>query len=356
VAQEREAPVEGAAQEEDDGAEGVGADAGLDAQVEDQEKVSSNISSKKLSWLGISIPEEHRGEAEFEQTEAALTMMLMEMTDEERPDGPLDVPEKPVRVDKGAGKGGPHFYGFESPSTVIVIVSELGGKLPVDIGDEEVICNIFHSKEVRDTQALTLFAAGGFWMELYTKKSESISTTEQGARLVSEQLGVMISKAKWPRSLGAKDKSRLLIQASLLPHEKASEKKLPVQIYYTKGGSVYTEPFNYRVQADAFPHLCNYCHQPKETTECVCDKSAMIKKYEKTARDGGKLKANQRRELNKDAQKNGKEKTSAMAAKIARLREFKAQQRLVAASAAPMQGETSGEGGAASAAGGADLR
>ena len=314
------------------------------SQVED-EKVSSNMTSKNLAWLGVSIPEAQRDITEFEHTEMALQIMLMEMSDEQRPDGALDVPEKPLRVDKSAGKQGPHFYAFDNVSTVKIILGETEGKLFVDIGEDEFEYKMFHARETRDTSAQTLFAAGGFWMELYTKKSEMIKTKEMGARLVKDQLNVMVSRSKWPRADGAPDRSRLLLQASLYPHEKTSDKRLPIQVYIHHHD--IDHPFNYRVQADAFPGLCGYCHQPKDTNECVCEKNKSIKNFEKKAREGGKLKANERAQRNKHLAQKGADKTSTMAAKLARIRERKA------ASRVPPMGAQSEAGAASSSAAGA---
>jgi len=323
------AAAESAEAESDAGlAEEVASEA-LDAQVA-AGKVASDKSSTNLAWLGVSIPEEHRDAIEFEDTEMALQVMLMEMTDEERPDGALNVPEKPLRVDKSAGKQGPHFFAFDTPSTIKIILGESEGKLFVDVGDNEVAFKMFHAREVRDTSAHTLFAAGGFWMELYTKKSELIKTKEHGARLVKDQLKVMVSKAKWPRADGAPDRSRLLLQASLYPHENASDKRLPIQVYIHLQD--IDHPFNYRVQADAFPGLCGYCHQPKEQ-ECVCEKNKSIKNYEKKAREGGKLKANERAQRNKQAMQGGAGKSSVVAAKLAKIRERKANARVPPAAA-----------------------
>jgi len=321
----------------------------LDAQVSD-EKESSNITTTTLAWLGVSIPEAHRDAAEFEDTEMALGILLMEMTDEERPDGALDVPEKPLRVDKSAGKQGPYFFAFDRPSTIKIILGETEGKLYVDVGEEEVEFKMFHAREVRDTSAHTLFAAGGFWMELYTKKSEMIRTKEQGARLVKEQLNIMVSKSKWPRANGAPDRSRLLLQASLYPHENAAEKRLPIQLYIHQPD--IDHPFNYRVQADAFPGLCAYCHQPKEK-ECVCEKNKTIKNYEKKAREGGRIKANERAQRNKQMAQSGKDKSSVVAAKLARIRERKAGARVPAAACGAAQSSSSGQVVQAE---GADLR
>ena len=321
----------------------------LDAQVAD-EKVSSDATNANLAWLGVSIPEQHRDAAEFEDTETALQVLLLEMTDEQRPDGPLDVPEKPLRVDRSAGKQGPHFFAFDRPSTIKIILGETEGKLYVDVGEEEVAFKMFHAREVRDSTAHTLFAAGGFWMELYTKKSDMIRTKEQGARLVKEQLNIMVSKSKWPRANGAPDRSRLLLQASLYPHENASEKRLPIQIYIHQPD--IDHPFNYRVQADAFPGLCGYCHQPKEK-ECVCEKNKSIKNYEKKAREGGKIKANERAQRNKQLAQYGKDKSSVIAAKLARIRERKAGARMPAAAHGAAQSSSEGQGVQAE---GADLR
>ena len=322
----------------------------LEAQVED-EKVSSNApKDANLAWLGVSIPEQHRDAAEFEDTEMALQVLLLEMTDEERPDGPLEVPEKPLRVDRSAGKQGPHFFAFDRTSTIKIILGETEGKLYVDVGENEVEFKMFHAREVRDSTAHTLFAAGGFWMELYTKKSEMIRTKEQGARLVKEQLNIMVSKSKWPRANGAPDRSRLLLQASLYPHETASEKRLPIQVYIHQPD--IDHPFNYRVQADAFPGLCGYCHQPKDK-ECICEKNKSIKNYEKKAREGGKLKANERAQRNKQMAQAGKDKSSVMAAKLARIRERKAGARVPAAACGAAQSSSSGQVVQAE---GADLR
>jgi len=288
------------------------------------------MSSKTLAWLGVSIPETHRDATEWEHTESALEILLLEMTDEARPDGALDVPERPIRVDRSAGKQGPHFYAFDKPSTIKIILGETEGKLFVDIGEEEVEFKMFHARETRDASAHTLFAAGGFWMELYTKKSDLIKTKEHGARLVKDQLNVMVAKAKWPRADGAPDRSRLLLQASLYPHENASDKRLPIQVYIHLQD--IDHPFNYRVQADAFPGLCGYCHQPKEQ-ECICDKNKTIKNYEKKAREGGKLKANERAQRNKQAMRNGAGKASVIAAKLAKIRERKAAARMPPAAA-----------------------
>jgi len=323
-------------------------------QVEDRQ-VSSSMSSKNLAWLGVSIPEAQRDATEFEHTEMALQILLLEMTDEARPDGALDVPEKPLRVDKSAGKQGPHFYAFDKLSTIKIILGETEGKLYVDIGEDEFEFKMFHARETRDTSAQTLFAAGGFWMELYTKKSEMIKTKEMGARLVKDQLNIMVSKSKWPRADGAPDRSRLLLQASLYPHEKASEKRLPIQVYIHHHD--IDHPFNYRLQADAFPGLCGYCHQPKDTNECVCDKNKSIKNYEKKAREGGKLKANERAQRNKHLAQKGADKTSTMAAKLARIRERRAATRVPPVGARPADGAASSSAaGALVPIEGADLR
>ena len=337
-----------------DAGENEDATAAASEEPEEAKKVASDKSSKTLAWLGVSIPETHRDATEWEHTESALEILLLEMTDEARPDGALDVPERPIRVDRSAGKQGPHFYAFDKPSTIKIILGETEGKLFVDIGEEEVEFKMFHARETRDTSAHTLFAAGGFWMELYTKKSEMIKTKEHGARLVKEQLNVMVSKSKWPRADGAPDRSRLLLQASLYPHEKAEDKRLPLQIYISQPD--IDHPFNYRVQADAFPGLCGYCHQPKEK-ECVCEKNKSIKNFEKKAREGGKLKANERAQRNKNLAQKGAEKSSVVAAKLARLRERKAAARVPPGAAPPAGGAAqSSAAGVLLLAEGADLR
>jgi len=354
----RELPAPPAGEEAAEEPEG-GSDAGADVFAEEKafeeqveaEKVPSDISSKSLAWLGVSVPEAYRDATEFEHTEMALQILLLEMTDEARPDGALDVPEKPIRVDKSAGKQGPHFYAFDKPSTIKIILGKTEGKLYVDIGEEEIPFRMFHARETRDSSAHTLFAAGGFWMELYTKKSELIKTKEHGARMIKDQLNVMVSKAKWPRTDGAPDRSRLLLQASLYPHENATDKRLPVQVYIHLQD--IDHPFNYRVQTDAFPGLCGYCHQPKEG-ECICDKNRSIRNYEKKAREGGKLKANERAQRNKQSMHKGAGKASVVAAKLARIRERKAEARMPPA-AAPGAANSSAAGAMVPAEG-ADLR
>ncbi|KAL1526598.1 hypothetical protein AB1Y20_015303 [Prymnesium parvum] len=125
---------------------------------------------KKMGWLTVSCPANTQGQLTFADVEDAISILLMDLTDESREGGAIEgVPTNPSLVDDSI-KSGPWFFGFENHWVAMQIASAADGKLIVDTADSSLVCNLTTLKTSKDEGAHRLFEASGFWMELYVPK------------------------------------------------------------------------------------------------------------------------------------------------------------------------------------------
>eukprot|EP00327_Prymnesium_parvum_P027243 CAMPEP_0195588920 /NCGR_PEP_ID=MMETSP0814-20130614/33374_1 /TAXON_ID=97485 /ORGANISM="Prymnesium parvum, Strain Texoma1" /LENGTH=275 /DNA_ID=CAMNT_0040727941 /DNA_START=685 /DNA_END=1513 /DNA_ORIENTATION=+ len=125
---------------------------------------------KKMGWLTVSCPANTQGQLTFADVEDAISILLMDLTDESREGGAIEgVPTNPSLVDDSI-KSGPWFFGFENQWVAMQIAAAADGKLIVDTADSSLVCNLTTLKTSKDEGAHRLFEASGFWMELYVPK------------------------------------------------------------------------------------------------------------------------------------------------------------------------------------------
>mmetsp|Transcript_23537 Transcript_23537/g.56697 ORF Transcript_23537/g.56697 Transcript_23537/m.56697 type:complete len:418 (-) Transcript_23537:322-1575(-) len=224
---------------------------------------------KKVGWLTVSCPANTQGQLAFADVEDAISILLMDLTDEDREGGAIKgVPTSPKLVDDSA-KDGPWFFGFDNQWIVMQIVEAAQGKMIVDAGESSLVCNLTSLKTSKDEGAHRLFEAMGFWMELYVPK-EMIGhiSPNTAAELISNQMKVVITKCKWPSSLPGKPQKRnkFIIKAAPHPNKVMA---IPATIQHRKLDQVLMTPMRYRIDPVKFPHLCMKCHQPSGDS-CLC--------------------------------------------------------------------------------------
>ncbi|KAL1525434.1 hypothetical protein AB1Y20_020292 [Prymnesium parvum] len=125
---------------------------------------------RKLGWLTVSCPANTQGKLVFADVEDAVSILLLDLTDESRDGGAMaGIPTSPKLVDDSIPSG-PWFFAFENHWIAMQIASAAQGKLIVDTGDGSLVCNLTTLKTSKDEGAHRLFEASGFWMELYVPK------------------------------------------------------------------------------------------------------------------------------------------------------------------------------------------
>mmetsp|Transcript_18856 Transcript_18856/g.47133 ORF Transcript_18856/g.47133 Transcript_18856/m.47133 type:complete len:421 (+) Transcript_18856:23-1285(+) len=224
---------------------------------------------KKMGWLTVSCPANTQGQLTFADVEDAISILLLDLTDESRESGALEgIPTSPKLIDD-SHKEGPWFFGFENTWTAMRIAEAAQGKLVVDSGDVSLVCNLTTLKTQKDEGAHRLFEASGFWMELYVPK-EMIGhiNPRSAAELISNQMKVVITKCKWPSSLPGKPQKRnkFIVKAAAHPNKEMS---IPATIQHRKMDQVLMTPMRYRIDPLKFPELCVKCHQPAGDS-CLC--------------------------------------------------------------------------------------
>ncbi|KAL1526582.1 hypothetical protein AB1Y20_015289 [Prymnesium parvum] len=164
---------------------------------------------KKMGWLTVSCPANTQGQLTFADVEDAISILLMDLTDESREGGAIEgVPTNPSLVDDSI-KSGPWFFGFENQWVAMQIAAAADGKLIVDTADSSLVCNLTTLKTSKDEGAHRLFEASGFWMELYVpKEMVGYINPRSAAELISNQMKVVITKCKWPSAMPGKPQRR----------------------------------------------------------------------------------------------------------------------------------------------------
>ncbi|KAL1524156.1 hypothetical protein AB1Y20_019065 [Prymnesium parvum] len=78
--------------------------------------------AKKLGWLTVSCPANKQGQLTFADVEDAISILLLDLTDESREGGAIEgiVPTSPRLVDDSI-PAGPWFFGFENQWTAMRI-------------------------------------------------------------------------------------------------------------------------------------------------------------------------------------------------------------------------------------------
>ncbi|KAL1495531.1 hypothetical protein AB1Y20_016895 [Prymnesium parvum] len=146
----------------------------------------------KLGWLTVSCPANKQGQLTFADVEDAISILLMDLTDESREGGAIEgVPTSPRLVDDSIPSG-PWFMGFDNQWIAMQVAAAADGKLIVDTADSSLVCNLTTLKTSKDEGAHRLFEASGFWMELYVPK-EMVGhinpRAAPGAHLQSDESG-----------------------------------------------------------------------------------------------------------------------------------------------------------------------
>ncbi|KAL1524491.1 hypothetical protein AB1Y20_019385 [Prymnesium parvum] len=81
---------------------------------------------KKLGWLTVSCPANKQGQLTFADVEDAISILLMDLTDESREGGAIEgIPTSPRLVDDSI-PAGPWFFGFENQWTAMRIAEAPG--------------------------------------------------------------------------------------------------------------------------------------------------------------------------------------------------------------------------------------
>ncbi|KAL1496574.1 hypothetical protein AB1Y20_014179 [Prymnesium parvum] len=201
---------------------------------------------KKLGWLTVSCPANKQGQLTFADVEDAISILLMDLTDESREGGAIEgVPTSPRLVDDSISAG-PWFFGFDNQWIAMQVAAAADGKLIVDTADSSLVCNLTTLKTSKDEGAHRLFEASGFWMELYVPK-EMVGhiNPRTAAELISNQMKVVITKCKWPSSMPGKPQKRNKFIVKAAPHP-SKEMNIPATIQHRKLDQVLMTPMRYR--------------------------------------------------------------------------------------------------------------
>ncbi|KAL1518908.1 hypothetical protein AB1Y20_003181 [Prymnesium parvum] len=108
---------------------------------------------RKMGWLTVSCPANTQGQLTFADVEDAISILLMDLTDESREGGAIKgVPTNPKLVDDSV-QSGPWFFGFENQWVAMQIAAAADGKLIVDTADSSLVCNLTTLKTSKDEGA-----------------------------------------------------------------------------------------------------------------------------------------------------------------------------------------------------------
>jgi len=224
---------------------------------------------KRMGWLTVSCPANTQGQLTFADVEDAISILLMDLTDESREGGAIEgVPTEPKFVDDAIPVG-PWFYAFEDIGIAMKIASAAQGKLIVDTADSSLVCNLTTLKTSKDEGAHRLFEASGFWMELYVPKDMiGHINPRSAAELITNQMKVVVTKCKWPSSMPGQPprRNKFIVKAAAHPTKVMST---PATIQHRKLDQVLMTPMRYRIDPQKFPLLCIQCHQPAGEA-CLC--------------------------------------------------------------------------------------
>ncbi|KAL1522992.1 hypothetical protein AB1Y20_017955 [Prymnesium parvum] len=201
---------------------------------------------KRMGWLTVSCPANTQGQLTFADVEDAISILLMDLTDESREGGAIEgVPTNPRLVDDSI-KSGPWFFGFDNQWIAMQIAAAADGKLIVDTADSSLVCNLTTLKTSKDEGAHRLFEASGFWMELYVPK-EMVGhiNPRSAAELIANQMKVVITKCKWPSSMPGKPQRRnkFIVKAASHPNKVMT---IPATIQHRKLDQILMTPMRYR--------------------------------------------------------------------------------------------------------------
>mmetsp|Transcript_17989 Transcript_17989/g.27093 ORF Transcript_17989/g.27093 Transcript_17989/m.27093 type:complete len:184 (+) Transcript_17989:2-553(+) len=106
-----------------------------------------------MGWLTVSCPANTQGQLTFADVEDAISILLMDLTDESREGGAIEgVPTNPRLVDDSI-KSGPWFFGFDNQWIAMQIAAAADGKLIVDTADSSLVCNLTTLKTSKDEGA-----------------------------------------------------------------------------------------------------------------------------------------------------------------------------------------------------------
>jgi len=224
---------------------------------------------QKMGWLTVSCPANTQGQLTFADVEDAMSILLMDLTDESREGGAIEgVPTNPKLVDDSIPMG-PWFFAFENQWIAMKIASAADGKLIVDTADSSLVCNLTSLKTSKDEGAHRLFEASGFWMELYVPKDMiGHINPRSAAELITNQMKVVVTKCKWPSSMPGQPprRNKFIVKAAAHPTKVMST---PATIQHRKLDQVLMTPMRYRIDPQKFPLLCIQCHQPAGEA-CLC--------------------------------------------------------------------------------------
>jgi hypothetical protein len=153
---------------------------------------------------------------------------------------------------------GPWWFAVATVAAAQLLVRAQGSVLMVDTNDNsEFACSLAVDTATRDELAYTIADVIGFWGEVFVARDGAVSTIEQAIALVTEQLRVMVTSAKWPRTAAGEPKNRSKVCFKALLDGKVAPLHPPSLI--VRGAGTVT-PVRYRLQADFFPLQCAKCH------------------------------------------------------------------------------------------------
>lgn len=232
------------------------------------------------AWITMSLPVESRGILAPSDGVEALHLLLAELTNEEREGGALPgVPEKVSVANVGLPEG-PWYFGFDNLRAARSVVDEVSGTLDITASadDSDHIVSLSVTTSNQDASAAALTEVAGCWLELCMGRSELITSREQGVQLVTEQLGVKVTRCKWPQPVsGVPDRSRLCM--NIIP---STGFHLPpvVMVHNPKNGTY--AGVRYRMPECKFTKgTCRKCH----AKECLCEAHRKVLDRKKQARE-----------------------------------------------------------------------
>ncbi|KAL1504219.1 hypothetical protein AB1Y20_010628 [Prymnesium parvum] len=139
---------------------------------------------KKMGWLTVSCPANTQGQLTFADVEDAISILLMDLTDESREGGAIDgVPTNPSLVDDSI-QSGPWFFGFENQWIAMQIAAAADGKLIVDTADSSLVCKLTTSERSSLAARRKTFTPLRAVIALRTRVSALLGRLEKGNRVV----------------------------------------------------------------------------------------------------------------------------------------------------------------------------
>jgi hypothetical protein len=240
------------------------------ADADDRWRIPKSAKAKlkaKLGWMRVNRGSAAKGLIDSVAVTDAMNTLILDFSDEERPGGairgfPTAIAMADVRPD------GPWWYAVQTVAGALLLVRTQGSALMVDTTEGgEHACSITIDSYTRDEIAITIADSNGFWGELFIGRSRAVASPEEAVAILTEQLRVLVTSAKWPRVEPGQPKNETKICFKALLQPGVEPLHPPMLVARPPVGLAI--PMRYRLQADYFPLVCGKCHFPLESCKCA---------------------------------------------------------------------------------------